>query len=174
LPGVTSGVSPAAYKYYNRNIRFSHNDPLVKVARHHGYIVEPSKNLDGTFNRNTMVVSFPCEAPEGAVIADDMNVIDQIENIVWLQTHWADNSVSSTVYYDEGDLPDIQHWLDMNYNEKIKTISFLPKVHGFAQAPFEEITEAQYNATKKEPISSTKLGNTPMDMDCGAGGCPVR
>ncbi len=173
LPGVTSGVSPAAYKYYNRNIRFGSNDPLVKVAKVNGYMVEPVKNLDGSKNFDTMVVSFPCKAPEGAKLAQDLSVTEQMENVSWLQTHWADNAVSNTVYYNMEDLPVIQYWLDNNYNEKVKSISFLPYFHGFAQAPFEEISEEQYEKTKRPPITSVK-GSSMIDIECGKGGCPVR
>ena len=71
------------------------------------------------------------------------------------------------------DLPVIQSWLDDNYNTKVKSISFLPYCHGFVQAPFEEISEEQYNLTKRPPISSVK-GSDMIDIDCGKGGCPVR
>ena len=173
LPGVTSGVSPAAYKYYNRNIRFASSDPLVKTAKINGYMVEPLKNLDGSKNFDTMVVSFPCKAPEGAIVAKDLSVVQQMENVAWLQTHWADNAVSNTVYYEMQDLPVIQNWLDDNYNDKVKSISFLPYFHGFSQAPFEEITEEQYKMTNRPPITSVS-GDSMLDVECGKGGCPVR
>jgi hypothetical protein len=41
-----------------------------------------------------------------------------------VQRHWADNSVSVTVYYKKEEISKIKEWLETNFNE-IKTIIFL-------------------------------------------------
>jgi ribonucleotide reductase alpha subunit len=181
LPQVTPGVHPAYAPYYIRRIRMASDDPLVETCRNNGYYVEPVRNFDGSFDRNTAVVSFPVKTPEGAICAKDLTAVQQMEWHKWLQTHWADNSVSVTVYYKKEELPEIQAWLKENYNKSVKSISFLlHKDHGFHQAPYEEITREQY----EEMVSQTKpitciIGDSgdhelPENLECSKGACPIK
>jgi adenosylcobalamin-dependent ribonucleoside-triphosphate reductase len=181
LPGVTPGVHPAYAPYYIRRIRMSSEDPLVEICRKNWYHVEPARNFDGSFDRNTAVVSFPVKTPEGTICAKDMTAIQQIEWHKWLQTYWADNSVSVTVYYRKEELPEIQNWLKDNYNDNVKTISFLlHKDHGFHQAPYEEITKEQFDeiTSKVKPIvrieDSAEYHELVENLECTKGCCPVR
>jgi hypothetical protein len=181
LPQVTPGVHPAYAPYYIRRIRMASDDPLVDVCRKNGYYVEPVRNFDGSFDRNTAVVSFPVKTPEGAICAKELTAVQQMEWHKWLQTHWADNSVSVTVYYKKEELPEIQAWLKDNYNKSVKTISFLlHKDHGFQQAPYEEISKEQYEeiSSKVKPITSI-IGDSGEhelsdNLECSKGSCPVR
>lgn len=179
LPGVTPGCHPGYCQYFIRRVRVSSNSPLVEICRQHGYSVEFQKNFDGTQDRNTVVVSFPCSYPEGTVFAKDVRAIDQLEVVKRLQTEWSDNSVSCTVYYKKEELPDIQEWLKNNYNKNIKSISFLlHSDHGFVQAPYEEITEEEYKAMikKVKPITSGSIDEDDgLDsFECQTGACPIK
>ena len=71
LAGVTSGIHPAIYQYFIRRIRMASDSPLIGVCKANGYHVEYQRNFDGTEDRNTMVVSFPCSYPIGTVLAKD-------------------------------------------------------------------------------------------------------
>ena len=181
LSGVTSGGHPGYGHYFIRRVRMSSNIPLVEVCKKNNYPVEYEKNFDGTENRNTVVVSFPCALPSHAKVAKDMSAIDQLEVVKKLQTAWSDNAVSITVYYKKEELDSIKKWLKLNYNENLKTVSFLlHSEHGFAQAPLEEITKEQY-----EEMSSKVLPISGMDsiieesvssdaLGCEAGVCPIK
>lgn len=178
LAGVTPGGHAAYAPYYIRRIQMSANDPLVDVCRKHGYFVEPLLLFDGTRNMDTMVVAFPVKTPEGTVCAADMSAVDQLEAQKWLQTYWADNSVSSTIYYQQDELPEIRHWLNENY-QHLKSVSFLlHQGHGFKQAPLEEITSEQYDELIKKvtPIVNVydegefELSGT----ECEGGACPIK
>jgi len=179
LPGITPGLHPAYSPYYIRRIRMSTNDPLVAVCKKHGYHVEPNKNLDGTNSLDTMVISFPVAAGIDATCANEMSAIDQLENQKWLQTIWADNSVSCTIYFHREELYDIQQWLRKNFT-KIKTCSFLlHSEHGFSQAPYEEITKDIYEEMMKKikPITNylDKGEYSLVDsLECSIGGCPIK
>lgn len=178
LPGVTPGCHPGYAQYMIRRIRISSNHPLVDVCRQHGYHVEYQVKFDGSRDHTTMVVEFPFAYPEGTVLAKDMSAIDQLNVVKRLQTEWSDNSVSCTVYYTKEQLPEIQKYLLENYNDGFKTLSFLlHSEHGFAQAPFEEISKERYD----ELIANTKLitkfsGEIALDTDseCQNGVCPIR
>lgn len=180
LPGVTPGVHPAYSKFYIRRIRMASSDPLVDICREHGYHVEPVRQFDGSNDHNTMVVSFPIKTPDTAILAQEVSAVEQIEWQNWLQTHWADNSVSVTVYYRQEELPEVQAWLKENYNSKVKTISFLlHSGHGFAQAPMEEISQEVYEAmsAKTRPISDLHDDDSRSfadSLECAGGSCPVK
>ena len=151
---------------------------LYKLVGDRGYSIEYVKNFDGTEDHGTVVVEFPCKFPEGTMYAKDMTAIDQLKVIKRLQQEWSDNSVSVTIYYRKEELEDIKMWLALEY-DNVKSVSFLlHNEHGFAQAPFEEISKEVYDdmSSKVRPI--TGLGVLDMGdieiQDCDTGACPVR
>lgn len=178
LAGVTSGVHPAIYQHFIRRIRMASDSPLIAICRENGYHVEYQKNFDGTDDKNTMVVEFPCSYPKGTVLANDTSAIDQLKWVKKLQTDWSDNSVSCTVYYRKEELEDIKGWLLEHYNNSHKTVSFLlHNDHGFTQAPYEEITEAQYDTLRAntKPIHGIEQEFEFMDsLECENGVCPIK
>ncbi len=180
LGGSTPGVHPAYSKYYIRRIRMASNDPLVSYCRSLGCYIEYAVNFDGSENHDTVVVEFPCETPDGALFADDMGVIQQLEMVKKLQEVWSDNAVSVTAYYSEGELPSLKQWLSDNYENGIKSVSFLLRQkHGFKQAPYEEITKESYEfkKSKVKPLVniSENIGNDALEgIECEGGACPIK
>jgi hypothetical protein len=179
LAGATPGVHPAFSQYYMRTVRMSSSDALVQICKDMGYHVEYLLNFDGTENRDTVVVYFPCESSKASILAKDMDVIKQLEMVKLLQTIWSDNAVSVTAYYKPEELKEVKNWLKENYEQNIKSVSFLLfKEHGFKQAPYQEITEEAYLASKAKvkPLSSIKISsNEILDMaECAGGVCPIR
>lgn len=178
LAGTTPGCHPGYAQYFIRRIRIATNSDLVGRARDSGYFIEPVRNFDSTFDPNTSVVEFPCSYPEGTKLAKAVSAIDQLEHIAWLQANWSDNGVSCTVYYRKEELPGIRSWLLLNYNTRIKAVSFLlHSEHGFVQAPYEEITKERYEElkAKTKPISSVRILETDFDVaGCENGACPIK
>ena len=177
LPNVTPGVHPAFAPYYIRRVRFAADDPLLDVVRSSGYHVEPDIQLDGSRDLNRMVAEFPCKAPENAIFENDITAIDQLETAAWLQEHWADNSVSVTVYYTQEELPKIKEWLRKNFATRLKTVSFSMKKHGFQLPPYEEISEERYvelSANTKPVVSVVDYGGFELEGECSGGKCPVK
>ena len=181
LAGVTSGAHPAIYQYFIRRIRISSsNTSLIELAKKNNYFVEYQRNFDGTDDKNTMIIEFPCCYPEGTVLAKNMSAVDQLNTIKELQTNWSDNAVSVTVYYKLNELEDIKNWLKTYYTFNVKSCSFLlHNEHGFKQAPFEEITKEKYEELIKVtiPITSCKIAtvkDNELSSDCVGGSCPIR
>jgi len=179
LPGVTPGIHPGFSQFFIRRIRMAANSKLVKVCREHGYFAEFQKNFDGTDDHNTVVIEFPCSYPEGTIFASDIKAIEQLEYVKRLQTDWSDNSVSCTIYYKKEELAEIKAWLKKNYNDSVKTVSFLlHKDHGFSQAPYEAISEERYLELKEKtkPIISCELKETDLldEFECQTGVCPIK
>lgn len=178
LPGVTSGCHPAYGRYLIRRIRVASNHNLVDVCRAQGYTVEYQRRFDGTEDRGTCIVEFPFSYPEGTVLAEDMSAIEQLEVVRRLQSEWSDNAVSCTVYYRDGELPDIRAYLSKQFNRTFKTLSFLRHSdHGFDQAPLEVITKERYEdmARRVTPVVSLKKEmELSLDDECAGGACPIR
>ena len=180
LGGSTPGVHPAYSKYYIRRVRMASNDLLVSYCRDLGYNVEYVVNFDGSENHDTVVVEFPCETPDGALFADEMGVIKQLDMVKKLQEVWSDNAVSVTAYYGENELNDLKKWLSENYENGIKSVSFLLRQkHGFKQAPYEEISKETYEAKKSKvkPVININhnIGNETLEgIECEGGSCPIK
>ena len=157
----------------------SSQDALVETCKTMGYHVEFVKNFDGTLNRDTVIVEFPCEAGKNAKLAKQMSAVDQLELVKKIQQKWSDNAVSCTVYYRKEELVDIKKWLRENYKNNIKSVSFLlHSDHGFAQAPYEEVTEEDYkklcSSIKRVTAVSVGNGQTIEGLECEGGACPVK
>jgi ribonucleoside-triphosphate reductase len=179
LAGVTPGVHPnPAGPYYIRRIRISSESPLINVCRVHGYHIEPQIKFDGTEDRSTMVVSFPCKLPESTPVAADYDWKTQMDMIRRMQSEWSDNSVSCTIYYKKEDINDIKQYLKKHFRHEIKTVSFLLyHGHGFDQAPYETITKEQYEdmVSKTTPIKSVEFKEDDMELaECAGGACPIK
>jgi ribonucleotide reductase alpha subunit len=180
LPGVTPGIHPAFASHYIRRVRFGSNDPLVEACRKRGYKVVWDIGIDGREDHTRYVVEFPCESPEGSILASDMTAIQQLEWVKKLQTEWADNAVSVTVYYRKEELDSIKKWLSDNYDNGVKSVSFLlHSDHNFVLPPYEEISKEEYEKTVAKidftvPLVQSKFDGE-MDLDdCATGACPVK
>jgi ribonucleoside-triphosphate reductase len=177
LPGVTPGVHPGYAQYMYRRIRIATDHPLVEVCKRHGYPAEFAKNFDGTDNYGTTVITFPFAYPEGTKLAKDMTAIDQLKEIRRLQKDWSDNSVSCTVYYKKEELPEIRRYLEKFYRNNYKSLSFLlHSDHGFAQAPYEEVTKEEYEELLNKTIPINRIESVDFDLndECAGGMCPIK
>jgi adenosylcobalamin-dependent ribonucleoside-triphosphate reductase len=158
LPGVTPGIHFPHSEYYIRRIRFQANHGLVKKLRKNGFKVEKDK-----YSPNTVVAEFPVKEEFFDRAKTDVSMWEQLEIAAQVQQYWADNQVSVTVTFNEKEAKDIKHALEL-YETRLKGVSFLPLTdHGYEQAPYEEITEKQYNrmVAKSTPIMDN--GNIEHD-----------
>jgi len=178
LAGATPGIHPAYSRYYIRRVRMSSDDKLIDVCKKRGYKVDYVSNFDGTVDHATMVVEFPCFAGNDVMLAKDMTAIKQLDLVKQMQTVWADNAVSVTVYYKKEEIPEIKKWLKEHYKENIKSVSFLlHSEHGFDQAPYEEITEDRYKEliAGLKDITKTNIGTEDLNVEeCSKGVCPIK
>jgi len=179
LAGVTPGVHPnPAGPYYIRRVRISSQSPLVDVCRKHGFPIEYQRKFDGSEDKSTMVISFPCKLPETTPVAADYDWKTQMDMVRRMQAEWSDNSVSCTVYYKKEDLEDIKQYLKDHFRHEMKTVSFLLyHGHGFDQAPYETISKEKYEemVSKTVPITTVEIKEDEFDLaECASGACPVK
>lgn len=176
---ITPGVHPnPAGPYYIRRIRMNSDSDLIRVCKEHGYRIEPQIKFDGSEDKTTMVVEFPCLVSQDTPIASNYSWKEQLDTVKWLQSVWSDNSVSCTVYYKKEDLEDIKKYLEENYRDNFKTVSFLLyQGHGFIQAPYETITKEEYEDMIKNITPITSIDNASDEFElneCENGSCPVK
>ena len=179
LAGVTPGVHPnPAGPHYIRRVRISSQSPLVDVCRKHGFPIEYQRKFDGSEDKTTMVISFPCKLPDTTPVAADYDWKIQMDMVRRMQAEWSDNSVSCTVYYKKEDIEDIKQYLKQHFRNEIKTVSFLLyHGHGFDQAPYETISKEVYEqmVKKTKPITSIEIKEDDFElMDCDSGACPIK
>jgi ribonucleoside-diphosphate reductase alpha chain len=179
LPGVTPGIHPAYARYYIRRVRFGAADPLVDACRKRGYKVQWDIGLDGREDHTRYVVEFPCKSPDNAVLASEMTAIQQLEWVKKMQTDWADNAVSVTVYYRKEELDDIKEWLEKNYDSSVKSVSFLLHTdHNFPLPPYEEISKEAYEKLLSKvdmTVAIQSAAGAELDLDnCATGACPIK
>lgn len=178
LGDCTPGIHPSYSRYYIRRVRFAATDKLIPLLKDAGHNVEPVQRFDGSLDHNTLIVEFPCFTPETTPVADEgFNTWKQLDILLMAQKHWADQSVSVTVYYKKEEISLLKEWLYNNL-KYLKTISFLCyNDHGFKQAPLESITKEQYeqnlNKIKKINIDSINEG-TIDNLECEGGACPIK
>lgn len=137
---TSPGIHTRWSDFYIRRIQLHETNPILGILQMYGVPTEPSNHLAHTY-----VASFPVKAPEGAITNGSFTALQQLENWKLFKEKWAEHSVSCTIAYKDNERPDITKWVFEN-QDIISGLSFLPKDdHVYEQAPYEKITEEQYN-----------------------------
>lgn len=178
LGDCTPGIHPSYSRYYIRRVRFAANDKLIPLLREANHPIEPIQKFDGNLDHSTLVADFFCKTPDSTPCADEgFDTWRQLETLMLAQKHWADQSVSVTVYYRKDDIARIKQWLQENI-KNLKTISFLcHNDHGFKQAPLEAMKKSDYEKMieKIKPISFDSIGSGDLEsLECAGGVCPIK
>ena len=141
LCGATPGIHFPHSEYYIRRIRIAVGSPLIEVCEKAGYPVEQDVYDQ---SKKTMVVSFPVKEDHYTKGKTEVTIWEQMVNAVDLQHYWADNQVSVTVTFKKDEADQIASVLEA-FENRLKSVSFLPiSEHGYAQAPYETISEDEY------------------------------
>jgi len=173
LCGATPGIHYPHSEYYIRNIRVANTSPLVSAAKEAGYPVE-----DDTYAEDTSVVSFPVRERHFIKGKSDASIWEQFANAADLQKYWADNQVSVTVSFQNGEHRDIKTCLEV-YETRLKSVSLLPLLdtdHGYVQAPYIKITKEEYEelSTGLSPINFESAVHEVTDKFCDGDKCEIK
>ena len=110
--------------------------------------------------------------------------MQQLELWKIYQDHWCEHKPSITVYYSDDEFMEIGAWLYKNF-DAVSGVSFLPRSdHTYQQAPYEEITEEEYNklvAAMPSTIDWEQLAifetedttKGTQELACSAGICEI-
>jgi ribonucleoside-diphosphate reductase alpha chain len=147
-----SGIHPGHDRYYYRRVRSDNKDPLTKHLIDSGVPSEP----DVTKPHSTTVFTFPMKLPETSITRENVSAIDHLELWLKYQRHWCEHKPSVTINVKEEEWPRVGAWVYDHFDE-MSGVSFLPYDGGaYRQAPYETITEEDYNAA---------IINIPTDVD---------
>jgi ribonucleoside-diphosphate reductase alpha chain len=184
--GTSSGVHAWHDDFYMRRIRLGKNEALYAYLS----IYHPEMLEDDVFKPTLQsVLSVPQRAPEGSITRKE-SALDMLERIKKLNKEWIKpghrrgsnmHNVSATVTIKQGEWTQVGDWLFDN-KEYFTALSFLPEDLGtYVQAPFETITEEQFNEAVKSlhSIDLSKvieIGDNTALMDqaaCAGGACEI-
>ena len=180
LTNSASGIHPRFSKHYIRTVRADVKDPMAQYMKQVGFPCEP----DVMKPDSNLVFSFPIKSPDASVTVDEVGAIEQLELWKAYQLHWCEHKPSVTVYYTADEFLPCMNWIWENF-ELASGISFLPySEHTYAQAPYQEITEEQYNDAVLEmpttinwndlaDFESEDMTSGAQTLSCSAGACEV-
>ena len=184
--GTASGIHAWHAPHYLRTMRFNKTEDLAQYLMiNHPELVED----DVLRPKDTICVRIPVKAPEGSILRTE-TALDTLERVKRFSTEWVNaghingantHNVSATISVREGEWETVGDWM-WNNRETYNGLSVLPAFdHTYKQAPFEDITEEQYNAriNALKSIDLTKV----MELDdsvnfgqvasCAGGACSL-
>jgi ribonucleoside-diphosphate reductase alpha chain len=184
--GTSSGIHAWHNDFYIRRIRVGKNEAIYNyLAINHPELVE-----DDFFKPTIQaVISVPQKAPAGSILRTE-NVMDMLERTKKFNMQWVKkghrkgantNNVSATVSINENEWEQVGQWMWEN-RDTFNGLSVLPYFGGsYTQAPFEDITEEQFNemAQHLHNIDLSKIVEFTDDtalMDqaaCAGGACEI-
>lgn len=140
LVDSASGIHPRFSGYYIRTVRSDIKDPLTQFMIDQGIPHEQD-----VMNSQSVVFSFPMKVPEGAIVKEQLNAMQQLELWKIYAEHWCEHKPSITVYVKEHEWLEVAAWVYKHF-DSVSGISFLPETdHVYKQAPYQAITEGQYH-----------------------------
>lgn len=147
LTNTSSGIHPRYSKYYVRRVQRNRYDPINQVLRDSGIYFQPSRT------RSTDdVFEFYLESPDGAKYVYNTTAIEQLELIQHYQTYWADHNISATVYVREHEWLEVAAWVFKHIGTMCGITFFPLNDHNYEQAPYERLTEVEYDLMPKPKI----------------------
>ena len=185
--GTSSGIHAWFAKYYIRRMRIGKNETLYKfLAANHPELV-----VDDYFRpHDTGIIEVPQKSPSDAITRDE-SIFAFLNRIKKFNTKWVYgghrkgenyNNVSATVFIKENEWEAVGEWMWEN-RKYYNGLSVLPYDGGtYIQAPFEEITEEEYNRRiqhlKFVDVTQIHEGTDETDLSgelaCGSGGCELK
>lgn len=177
LVDSASGLHPRHSLYYRRTVRGDKKDPMTQFLTDAKVEVE-----DCAMNpKNTAVFSFYFKAPEGALTRDDLTAEKHLDMWLYMQENWCEHKPSVTINVREEEWPRLGGLVYDNF-DVMTGIALLPHSdHTYLQAPYQEITEKEYNNAPTYSIDWYKLrdyefeDNTTgsQELACTGGVCEV-
>ena len=184
--GTSSGIHAWHNDFYVRRLRVGKNEAIYSyLLNNHPELVE-----DEYFRaHDTAVISVPQASPKNSIVRTE-SAFDLLERVKKVSTDWVapghragsnTHNVSATISLKEDEWDRAGEWMWENRNS-YNGLSVLPYNGGtYIQAPFEDITEAEFNKMV-EMLSDIDLSkvtevedNTDLsgELACSGGSCEV-
>ena len=184
--GTSSGIHAWHNYFYIRRLRVNKAEPIYAYLMS----VVPELIEDEYFRpHDTAVLSVPQMAPEGSIIRAESS-IDLLNRVKLVHDKWIKpghvsgqntHNVSATVSIKDDEWDAVRDWMWIN-RDSYNGLSVLPfSDHTYKQAPFEDITEEEFNLLSKK-LKNINLSNVHEVSDntdlsgevaCAGGACEV-
>ncbi len=182
LLDTASGMHPRFAQYYIRRVRVSRTDPVFQMLKDHGIPYHPEVG-QSVEEAHTFVLEFPVKAPKNAVLKNDIDALDLLEQWQLLKKSFTEHNPSVTISVGPDEWIKVANFLYENW-DYIGGLSFLPRNdHVYKLAPYEEITKEEYEerAERTSSIDFSKLityekeDNTQgaKELACVGGTCEI-
>ena len=185
--GTASGIHAWHAPYYLRTMRFGKNEDVAAYLM----VNHPELCEDDVLRpTDTVCVRIPVKAPEGSIYRTE-SPLETLERVKKFSTQWikpghisGDNThnVSATVSIKQDEWPSVGEWMWTN-RQVYNGLSVLPFwEHTYQQAPFEDITEEEYNKriSTLHALDLTKVTELDDSVDfgqvaaCAGGACEIQ
>ncbi len=185
--GTSSGIHAWHSKYYIRNMQCAVGDDLYNFFKnHHPKLV---KVMDRDLK--SAVIGIPQMAPEGSILREGETAIELLNRVKLFYENWVlpghvsghnTNNVSATISIKDHEWDEVGEWMWSN-KSSFNGLACLPYDGGtYVDAPFIEITEAEYYQKIKlldQEIDLTKIiedeDQTALaeELACSGGACEL-
>jgi len=184
--GTSSGIHAWHNEFYIRRLRVGKNEPIYKYLKENN----PDLVKDEYFRpHDTAVIEIPQSAPKGSIMRTE-SAFDLLKRVKQVATEWVKpghrkgsntHNVSATISLKEDEWDKAGKWMWDN-RECYNGLAVLPYDGGsYTQAPFEDITEAEFNKRVKllndvdlsMIIESTDETDLSGELACSGGSCEI-
>ena len=184
--GTSSGIHAWHNDYYVRRMRVGKNEAIYTYLN----INHPELIEDEYFRpHDTAVISVPQKAPSNSILRTE-SPFDTLDRVKRVATEWVKpghragsntHNVSATISLKDNEWEAAGEWMWLN-KDYYNGLSVLPYNGGtYTQAPFEDISEAEFNKMSKvlSEVDLTKVIETDDNTDlsgelaCAGGSCEV-
>ena len=184
--GTASGIHAWHAPYYLRTMRFGKNEDVAAYLM----VNHPELCEDDVLRpHDTVCVRIPVKAPEGSIFRTE-TPIETLERVKKFSTEWIKpghidgyntHNVSATVSIKQDEWVSVGEWMWQN-RDVYNGLSVLPFwEHSYVQAPFEDITEEEYNKriSALHALDLTKVTELDDSVDfgqvaaCAGGACEI-
>jgi len=184
--GTSSGIHAWHNDFYIRRLRVGKNEPIYKYLLAHN----PELVKDEYFRpHDTAVIEIPQSAPKGSILRTE-SAFDLLKRVKKVATEWVKpghrkgsntHNVSATISLKADEWDKAGKWMWDN-RECYNGLAVLPYDGGtYTQAPFEDITEDEFNKRVKllndvdlsmivEMTDETDLSG---ELACAGGSCEI-
>lgn len=196
LLGTASGIHPNHARKYFRRVQAARTEPVYQ----HFKAANPQMCETSVYDPDhTDVITFPLQAPENAILKDEIGAIEFLEYVSLVQRSW----VRSGTNPDNNRAPEVSHNVSntcavkasewdavadyiWSHREDFTGISLLGEdgQTRYAQAPFQAVETDEdvvhWNHLQPKPVDYTALrertDNTTLKevIACGGGACELR
>jgi ribonucleoside-diphosphate reductase alpha chain len=134
---------------------------------------------------NTWVFSYPIEAPEKAMLRNNLSALQHLHLWLTYAEHWCEHKPSITVSVRDDEWLEVGAFVYKNF-DRMSGISFLPySDHVYQQAPYQEVTEEEWQGLAERTPSAldwSRLSEFELEdnttatheLACTAGFCEVQ